>query len=67
MIKKITTIVSNNRETLAHRALVLGGTVLGAIVVDGILNKVAPTEPEVVIVEEVDDEEESQETEQPTE
>lgn len=54
MIKKVTTIISKNKATLAHRALVLGGTVIGAIIADGLLSKINDEQIVTEVVEETD-------------
>lgn len=54
MIKKVTTIISKNKATLAHRALVLGGTVIGAIIADGLLSKINDEQVVTEVVEETD-------------
>lgn len=60
-LKKLTTIISANKGSILHRALILGGTAAGAVIADGLLTRVREQEPEIIIVKEFDGEEESEE------
>lgn len=64
MLKKITTVISSNHKALARKAAVIGGVTLG-IAIGVLLNKVED-DPDVVIVEELDDESSDLSTESDT-
>lgn len=50
MIKKINALVSEKKDIIARQAIVIGGTVLGALIAEGVLNMTRP-KAEVVFVE----------------
>lgn len=50
MFKKVTTVISQNKETLTQKALVLGGITAGMII-SGMLSKAGA--PAVIVREEV--------------
>lgn len=56
-LKKLTAIISANRGSILHRALILGGTAAGAVIADGLLTRVNEQEPEIIIIKEYDGEE----------
>jgi hypothetical protein len=59
MIKKITTMVSTNRQVIARKALIIGGVALG-IVAGALLIK--PEEETIVVVGETVEDESTTET-----
>lgn len=66
MIKKITAVIKHNQKDFRKRALVLGGTALGAFVAGVVLTKAEqPVEGVVLMEEEVTVDEETT-TEDPT-
>jgi hypothetical protein len=56
MLKKITTIISTNKNSLVRKAAVIGGVVAG-IAIGVLMNKVE--DPDMVVVQELIDEEET--------
>jgi len=56
MLKKITTIISTNKNSLVRKAAVIGGVVAG-IAIGVLMNKVE--DPDMVVVQELVDEEET--------
>lgn len=64
MLKKITTIISDNKVDLGKKVAVLGGVAFG-MAVSAFMN--SSNEPKVVVVEEVTEEESTSEPEATTE
>ena len=56
MLKKITTIISTNKNSLVRKAAVIGGVVAG-IAIGVLMNKVE--DPDMVVVQELVDDEET--------
>lgn len=57
MIKKVTTIIKHNRKEIQKRAIVIGGTALGAFIAGVIVAKAEePLEGLIVVEEQVPDE-----------
>jgi len=49
MLKKTITLIVENRKTIIRRAVILGGSVVGLIIADAVLNKTAT--PDVIVIE----------------
>lgn len=56
-LKKLTAIISANKGSILHRALILGGTAAGAVIADGLLSRINEQEPEIIIIKEYENEE----------
>jgi hypothetical protein len=62
MFKKVTTVISQNKDEVLQKALVLGGITAGMII-SSLLSKT--NKPEVIVREEVSDESNAPEPEAP--
>lgn len=52
MLKKVTTIIAQNKDAIRQKALVLGGITTGMLI-SAVLSKTTP--PEVVVIETLED------------
>lgn len=55
MLKKTVTTITENKNVLIKKALIVGGTVVGGIIANGMLDKLNAQKPDVMVVEVYED------------